>query len=183
LFYSDQLKPEEVMFFYNARHCFTLKPTPVQIPGSIIAASCLSAVDLRKRKFAQFPHLAKRLLDPQLYMASLDPNIQKESVERLASYPWFYGLDVPRYVSGEYRNPTEWKKKHSGSLVAKWKRQVPEAAAAIVKSAHAAVEMQIAVGCTSIILAGPLTTIADQSLEKELAWIDAGLQACGSRSR
>jgi hypothetical protein len=166
-----------MMFFYNARYGFALE-SPVEIPGSIIAASCVSAIDLRKRKFSRFPHFSRRLLDPQLYMAGLDPAIQREAVERLASYPWFHGLDVPKYDSGEYRNPTQWKKEHGDNLVSKWKRKIPDAPSAVSKSARAAVEMQLIIGCSSILLPGPLTTIADQTLETELAWIDAGLQAC-----
>lgn len=166
------------MFYYNARWSFALEVTPDPIPGSIIASSCVSAVDLRKRKFSDHGHLATRLLDPQLYMAGLDPAIQPTVVERLASYPWFHGQDVPQYDSGEYRNPTEWKKKHGKELLAKWTRAVPKTSAAIKRSARAAVEMQQAIGCSSIVLAGPLTTIADQTFESELAWIDAGLAAC-----
>ncbi len=166
------------MFFYNARYSFTLDPTPDPVPGSIIASSCVSAVDLRKRKFSKFPHLQTRFLDPQLYMATVDPALQPALVERLASYPWFHGLDVPQYTSDEYKNPKDWKQQHKTTLLGKWSRRVPDDPVAIARSARAAVEMQIAIGCSAIILAGPLTTIEDQSFEKEIAWIEAGLTAC-----
>lgn len=166
------------MLYYNTRYGFKLSPTIPVIPGSIIAASCIAAVDLRKRKFSKFGHLGHRLLDPQLYMATLDPAVQPDEVARLASYPWFHGHNVPQYDSGQYKNPTSWKQQYKSHLVAQWTRQVPSGDAEIARAARAAVELELALGCEAIILPGPLTTVADQTFETELAWVDAGLQAC-----
>src|SRR5271166_1478953 len=117
-------------FLYNARFSFDVDPTPVPIEGTIIAASSVSAIDFfkgkRSRDLKELPHLQKRLLDPQLYMASLDPAVSSNTVERLASYPWFHGQDIPAYDSGEYKNPTVWKKKHASDLLSRWTRKVPK---------------------------------------------------------
>ena len=166
------------MYFFNARLKFKIRPTKVAIPGSIIAASAISAVDLEKREFNSYPHLKKKLLDPQLYMATVDPALDSKTVARLAAYPWFHGMTVPKYKSGEHGTRTAWKKKHKEVFVSKWTRTAPTAPEAIRAAARAAVEFQIGLGCDGILLPGPLTTMADQTLQMELEWIEAGIKAC-----
>jgi hypothetical protein len=166
------------VYFFNARLRFKIRPTATTIPGSIIAASSISAVDLERRKFGDYRHFKKKLLDPQLYVATVDPALDPDIVARLAAYPWFHGEDVPKYKSGEHGTRTEWKKKTKGSLISKWTRTVPTMPDTIRKAARAAVEFQLKLGCDGILLAVPLTTIADQTLEAELDWIEAGIQAC-----
>jgi hypothetical protein len=166
------------VYFFNARLRFKIRPTPTTIPGSIIAASAISAVDLERRKFGDYGHFKKKLLDPQLYVATVDPALDPDIVARLAAYPWFHGQDVPKYKSGEHGTRTAWKKKHKDSLVSKWTRTVPTTPDAIRKAARAAVEFQLKLGCDGVLLAVPLTTIADQTLQAELDWIEAGIQAC-----
>ena len=166
------------MYFFNARLRFKIRPTATTIPGSIIAASAISAVDLERRKFGDYGHFKKKLLDPQLYVATVDPALDPDIVARLAAYPWFHGGAVPKYKSGEHGTRTEWKKKHKSSLISKWTRTVPTTPDAIRKAARAAVEFQLKLGCDGILLAVPLTTIADLTLQAELDWIEAGIQAC-----
>jgi hypothetical protein len=166
------------VYFFNARLKFKIRPTAVTIPGSIIAASAISAVDLERRKFGDYAHFNKKLLDPQLYVATVDPALDPKTVARLAAYPWFHGTDVPKYKSGEYGTRTAWKKKHKADFISKWTRTVPTAPDAIRRAARAAVEFQLMIGCDGILLAVPLTTIADQTLQPELEWIEAGIQAC-----
>lgn len=166
------------MYFFNARLRFKIRSTAITIPGSIIAASAISAVDLERRKFGDYGHFKKKLLDPQLYVATVDPALDPDIVARLAAYPWFHGGDVPKYKSGEHGTRTEWKKKHKSSLISKWTRTVPTTPDAIRKAARAAVEFQLKLGCDGILLAVPLTTIADLTIQAELDWIEAGIQAC-----
>src|SRR3954468_5781379 len=111
-------------FLYNARFSFKAEATTIPIRATIIAASAVSALDLqrgqRSKDLAKLPHLRNRLLDPQLYMASKDPNLERTAVAHLASYPWFHGHDIPAYDSGEYKNPTSWKAQHEDELIARW---------------------------------------------------------------
>lgn len=166
------------MYFFNARLKFKVNPTTVPIPGSIIAASALSAVDLERRQFDKYPHLKRRLLDPQLYMAQIDPSLDEKTVAKLAAYPWFHGGSVPKYDSGEHGTRKKWKAAHQDNLVSKWTRTVPTDPNSIRKAARAAVEFQRSIGCDGVLLAVPLTTIADQTLQAELEWIEAGIEAC-----
>ena len=168
------------MYFYNQRFKFKIPALTRAIKGSIIAASAISAIDLQKRPFEEHSHLKRRFLDPQLYMASVDAAIDPKTVSRLAAYPWFHGDDVPKYDSDEYSTRTQWKKQHWEDLVSKWTRTVPTELNAVKKAARAAVEFQLTLGCEGILLAVPLTTIADQTLQTEIAWIEAGLDACAA---
>ncbi len=168
-------------FLHNARVTFKSEPTPQPVAGTIIAAATVHALDFikgeRARDLAVLKHLQRRILDPQLYLAGLDPAIDEPAVEKLASYPWFYGQNLPEYDSGEYKNPTQWKKRHATSLLKEWTRRVPTQAAAIGKSARGAVQLQKKIGCFVIVLPSPLITIVDQSFERERDWIDAGIEA------
>jgi hypothetical protein len=168
------------LYLFNARRNLTIPETETLITGVVIAASAVSAVDLQRRtkKFHEYEHFKRRLLDPQLYMASLDPALDQKTTEKLAAYPWFHGDSVPKFSSGEYGTPTKWKQVHQEALVSKWTRTIPSDPAAIKKAVEAAVQYQQNIGCESILLAGPLTTIEDQSAEVEIAWIRAGIEAC-----
>jgi hypothetical protein len=166
------------VYYFNARFRFKVPSVTPTIPGSIIAASAIYPVDLQKREFTKHPHFKRKYLDPQLYMASLDPALDGDTVARLAAYPWFHGDDVPKYKSGEHSNRTTWKKTHKPALVSKWTRAVPVEPAAVQRAARAAVEFQLKIGCDGIVLAAPLTTMADQTLQAELTWLEAGLDAC-----
>lgn len=168
------------MFFFNARRNLEIPQTQTPVEGSVIAASALSAVDLLKRpkKMKKHPHFNRFLLDPQLYMASVDPALDPDTVAKLAAYPWFHGESVPKYSSGQHGTASKWKKQHEAALIAQWTRTVPTDGQSISKSATGAVDFQLCLGCEGIVLAAPLTTIVDQTLQQEIAWIQAGLQAC-----
>jgi hypothetical protein len=166
------------MYLFNARYKFNLPEIKPPFGGSIIAASALSAVDLQRRKFTKFPHLAKRYLDPQLYMAGIDEAIDAKTVSKLAAYPWFHGRAVPKYDSGEHKSAKKWKKTFDAQLAAKWTRKVSTEPSEILLATKYAVEFQLKLDCDVVILPSPLTTIVDQSLQTETAWLEAGLEAC-----
>jgi hypothetical protein len=166
------------MYFFNSRWTFKTPSTKDPIAGGVIAASAISPVNLQKRKFDEFPYLRRRVLDPQLYMATIDPAIDQKTVANLAAYPWFHGGEVPKYKSDEYASRTQWKAAHGPKLVSKWTRMVPSGASTIRNAARAAVKFQLELGCHATILPGPLTAMDDQTLQSEVEWMDAGLKAC-----
>ena len=166
------------MFYYNARYRFTVPDIEPPISGSIIAASAVSYIDLQKRKLGKFAHLKKRHLDPQLYMATVDEALDPKVVQKLGTYPWFHGNDIPQYDSDEHESPTMWKKTVGPQIVSKWTRTVPTDPATVRNAAKAAITLQISLGCEIVLLPGPLTTMADLSLQAEIEWIDAGLSVC-----
>ena len=166
------------MYLFNARYRFTIPEITPPFGGSIIAASGLSAVDLQRRKLKKFPHLAKRYLDPQLYMAGIDEAVDAKTVSKLAAYPWFHGHAVPKYDSGQHKSAKKWKEKFEAQLAEKWTRTVCTEPSEILVAAKSAVEFQVKLDCDVVILPSPLTTITDQSLQAETAWLEAGLEAC-----
>jgi hypothetical protein len=166
------------MYYFNARYRFAVPQINPPFSGSIIAASALALVDLQKRKLGKYPHLANRHLDPQLYMASLDEALDPKTVKKLAAYPWFHGKDVPKYDSATHETRTKWKQAYGPQLVSKWTRTACVDPAGIRQAAKAAVELQLSLGCSAILLPGPLTTMADLSLQPETDWIEAGISVC-----
>src|SRR3989442_2542663 len=65
-----------------------------------------------------------------------------------------------------------------GAFVEAGNGQVPTSPADIERAVRGAVRLQARLGCSGIILPGPLTTIADQSFETETLWIDCGAEIC-----
>jgi hypothetical protein len=167
------------MFYYNAKYKFALPGhSPSGIAGAIIAASAMPAGQLVRRDFRKYPYLQHRLFDPQLYLSSLDPHVAAGTVVNLASWPWFCPNVVPEYDSDTHASVKHWKDLHAGTLLQSWGSCVPSDPQGIRRAAHAAVRAQLALGCETIVLPGPLTTIATQQFAAETEWIDAGLEVC-----
>ena len=165
------------MLYLNVRYQFAPPDSPGPLAGGIVATSAMPLDQLMRRDFKKYPYLQHRLLDPQLYLAGLDPNVARGTVVKLATFPWFAKHDVPPFDSGKHGSLAKWKREHSDQLVASWRRR-PPSGADIADAARAAVQTQIDLGCNAVILAGPLTTVATQHFATETEWIDAGLAAC-----
>lgn len=140
----------------------------------------MPAGQLVRRDFRKYGYLQHRLLDPQLYLSSLDPKVATKSVVNLASWPWFCGTAVPEYDSDTHASVKNWKDIHAGTLLQSWNNCVPKDPQQIRDAARVAIKTQIELGCEMIILPGPLTTLATQQFAAEIEWIDAGLEACKS---
>lgn len=167
------------MFYYNAKYGFSVEaPSAGLIAGGIIAASAILAGELRHRDFRRYPYLQQRLLDPQLYMAGIDRDLDAKKVVRLASYPWFINPSIPEYDSRVHASPKWWKDTFGEALLQAWNGQIPSSPADLERAVRGAVRLQTRLGCTGIILPGPLTTIADQSFDTETRWIDCGAEIC-----
>ncbi len=166
------------MFYLNVRYRFALPLEAGPIAGGIIAASAMPAGQLLRRDFRKYPYLQHRLFDPQLYLAGLDPNVARESVVKLASFPWFGSHGVPEYDSEKHGTLVKWKGKYGDKLIAAWPRKPVTKAGDIAAAAREAVRYQLSLECNAIILPLPLTTVATQHFAAETEWIDAGISAC-----
>ena len=167
------------MFYYNAKYTFSLPgQTPAAIAGAIIAASAMPAGQLLRRNFRREIYLQHRLLDPQLYLAGLDPAVARKTVINLASWGWFAVDGVPAYDSDTHGSIKNWKDTHANDLVAGWRAGAVTDPEDIRRATLAAVREQLNLGCEMIILPVPLTTLAAQNFESETGWIDAGLDVC-----
>lgn len=165
------------MLYLNVRYKFAPPESPGPLAGGIVATSAMPLDQLTRRDFKKYPYLQHRLLDPQLYLAGLDPNVARGTVVKLATFPWFAKHGVPPYDSDKHGSIAKWKREHSDDLVGSWKRKAPRGED-LSNAARAAVQTQLDLGCNAIILPGPLTTAAMQNFSVETDWIDAGLQAC-----
>lgn len=167
------------MFYYNAKYAFSLpSQSPTGIAGAIIAASAMPAGQLVRRNFRQYAYLQHRLLDPQLYLAGLDPATATKSVINLASWPWFVIDNVPAYDSDAHGSLKAWKDMHADDLVAGWRGAAVTDPTEVRRAVRSAIEQQVSLGCEMVILPTPLTTVAAQNFEVETQWIDAGLDVC-----
>jgi hypothetical protein len=169
------------MFYYNAKYAFALPgQAPTGIAGAIIAASAMPAGQLVRRDLRKYPFLQHRLFDPQLYLSSLDPAVAAKSVINLASWPWFCPGVVPEYDSDTHKSMKRWKDLHADTLLHSWRSCAPSDPQEIRNAARAAIRFQLELGCESIILPAPMTTIATRHFGVETEWIDIGLEECHS---
>jgi hypothetical protein len=142
------------------------------VAGGIIAASAMPRMALmrRQRKLEQqYPWLVHRLLDPQLYLATL-PGTAKHAAN-LATYPWF-GAPVPQYDSQQHKVVADWMRLNDRELRAAWEGKTHHPTLA----ASAAVDLQLKFGVEAIILPGLLTATPSDQFEPELEYIDAGIK-------
>ncbi|MDB4913924.1 MAG: hypothetical protein JWM95_1568 [Gemmatimonadetes bacterium] len=170
------------MFYHNTKYKFALPDgSPSGIAGGIIACSAMPSGQLIRRirkDIRKYPYLQHRLYDPQLYLAGLDPNSARGTVAKLASHQWFAHHEVPEYDSEQHGSIKQWKDMHEDALIATWRRTPVTDQTGRVAAARHAIQHQINLGCDAIILPAPLTNIASQNYQVELAWIDVGIALC-----
>lgn len=165
------------MFYHCAKYQFSL-PRPTLASGGVVAASALPRMQLllRQRKLVQtHPHLAHRMLDPQLYLCGV-PSTSK-AVQNLATYPWF-GVPNPPFSTSQHL-VKEWMAQHEAELVANWTCKVPSTDEEIEAAVRSCVELQLQFGVEALLLPSPLTTMAGHQYELETRYLDAAAEVCG----
>ncbi len=156
------------MFHLNVGHQWTLAGTD-GLKGIVLLPSYIYSERIVRKADFNVPSL---LLDPQLYLIGIEAESRTKACSRLASYPWF-GVDVPEFESdGQTRR--DWEMDIRERIDALWSGEVPEDP---LSAAYSAVEFQITVGCTTIILPTPLMTEREAEGEVLGEWLDAGLEA------
>jgi hypothetical protein len=126
----------------------------------------------------KFPHLQHRLFDPQLYLAGLNPDRSPKPIVKLSSYGWFPTPSVPHYDSDIHGKQADWTNAFQSDLLGAWQGEAVQEQEEIRRAARAAVKLQAELECQAIILPSPLTTALGTSYERELTWLDAGVEAC-----
>lgn len=167
------------MFYHNTKYKFPLwRGSPDDCAGGIIAAAAMPLEQLRHREFADHPYLQHRLFDPQLYLALLDPGTAPSAVQNLASYPWFGTPAQEPFDKRKHKTLKAYKNLVGPARLAQWPRCVPSDPNGIARAARSAVQLQVELGCQSIILASPLVDPGVSAFHQGTSWIDAGLAAC-----
>lgn len=112
----------------------------------------------------------KFLVDPQLYLATLDAATCPKTCIRLASYPWFQTPNVPACEEGKSK---EWKAQMAKKIESIWAGTLPRDIASSVASA---LTYQVAAGCTSLILPTPLVVDKNDHFQVQAEWLDRSLE-------
>ena len=104
-------------------------PTPNNIngvSGGIIYPINLGYHTLMRRNIDKdYPHLTRRLLDPQLYLVGLDPYTCRKRCGCLASYPWFPTKKIPEFNSSQQKQ-RDWQKELTANVHNLWLGQLPK---------------------------------------------------------
>lgn len=163
-------------FFASARFKMAV-PRGVQgIAGGLIIPSGIAQPVLIRRDLAKrYPHLQRRLLDPQLYLATLNGAKCRGACVNLASYGWFDVTGIDPYDSKKY-SQSEWKKRAEAKIHTAWPGAVPTSTKGIERAITACVATQNVLRCEAIILPSPLTSDPGTDYTAELKWLDEGLR-------
>lgn len=161
------------MFFANFGYTFNLDES-VTADGAVLLCSAMPAHQLNRRKIEK-PHLVRRLFDPQLYLAGLEPGVAPKHCVKLATYPWFGAGDLPRFDSGEQRQ-SEWTDSAVKKIRKSWPGEALTDPDLIAVAAKKCVDFQRSLGTWAILLPSPLTIDFSSDYSCEMEWLDAGLR-------
>lgn len=164
-------------YYVNLGYYFKLPSvtgTPPDPEGSVILASTMPAHQLERRNMEKYPHLQRRLFDPQLYLAGLDVTKSKKHCAYLATYPWFGVEGLDEYESNQ-QSQRDWRSSALESIHEVWPSEPPSDPDLIRDSVGDCIEFQDRLGCEGWILPSPLTTDLGGQYEQELIWLDAAL--------
>ena len=165
-------------FYANLGYSFKLpnnSTTPLVTDGSIVLSSAMPIHQLERRKInARYPHMNKRLFDPQLYLSGLDANQSPKVCAKLASYPWFGIQGLNQYISTQL-NQQQWMTAAKNSIAKFWTRTAPSDPTLINQTVQDCIDFQIRKGFEAIVLPSPLTVDPSTNYDVELLWLDTGL--------
>src|SRR5579863_3782905 len=116
------------------------------------------------------------LFDPQLYLAGLDANQCAKACVRLASFPWFGAHELQPFDSGTQKL-TEWEAVSREVIAEHWTSAPPDEEAAIATACRDAIEFQLELGCSAILLPSPLITEREDEAQVPARWLDAATEA------
>lgn len=171
-------------FFAPARHQMTLPGDVRGVDGGIIfpagvAYDALIRRDLEKK----YPHLHRRLVDPQFYLATLLGAKCRKACVNLASYGWFATDGFENYDTKKHGKQNQWKENAKSNIDEQWTGTLPTDERSIEKAVQVCVDVQANVGCESIILPAPLITELFTDFTVEGMWLDAGLRIAADSGR
>jgi hypothetical protein len=162
-------------FWLNVGYRFEA-PSSIVPDGSVLLCSAMPMHQLERRRIdKRYPHLRRRLFDPQLYLAGLDASESSEHCAKLASYPWFGVRGLVPYDSG-LQNQKGWMATARARIPSLWSHNAPSDPATVRASVRECIEFQKRIGCESIILPAPLTADPATDFSQELVWLDSALE-------
>jgi hypothetical protein len=160
------------MFLLNRGYRRTISEPIDRIQGSIL----LPYGNVSEKLLRMPPEYQRVLVDPQLYLAALPAADCEKACARLATYPWFGIADVPDFDSGE-QGLREWEQRIREQVQRLWPGRAPRGGAAVRAASAAAVEFQLRMRVSYVILPSPLITEREDEGQTQADWLDAGLRA------
>jgi hypothetical protein len=162
-------------FFVAAKYRMKLPDGVGPVAGGLILPSGIARHTLERRDLVRkYPHLARRYLDPQLYLATLNPATCRKSCTNLATYGWFPGATLPAFDSSTHTQ-ADWMEIAAQQITTTWTARIPTDENEIVDVIRHCVETQRSLGCAGIILPSPRTVDLNTTYAAELSWLDHGL--------
>ena len=151
--------------------------------GVVVMPAGLPREALARRKFGNpkleeqqplFPlDEPRRLLDPQVYLATLDPEKCKKTCTRLVSYRWFAKSDKEQYDSSQL-SQAKWQQKMREQVTELWNPPQNDTLS-IQRVVRDVLADQTQFQCEALILPSPLTINPSSTYSVELEWMDQGL--------
>jgi hypothetical protein len=166
-------------FYASAKYKMKIPDGLSGVAGGVIIPSGVSLHTVERRDLGRtYPHLARRLLDPQMYLATLNPATCRGTCANLASYGWF-PITQPLPYDSSSQTQAEWKKEMERLIVSTWTGLAPTVTAEIEDAIRLCVEVQVRLGVEAVILPSPLTTDVGSLYNDELEWLETGLAIAG----
>ncbi len=171
-----------VEFFATAKYGMKLPEGVNGVAGGIILPSGLALHTLARRQLQQYPYLARRLFDPQLYLAGLPAAACRSACVNLASYGCFVNTPLPAYKSTAQRQH-QWKQRAEARIPTLWRGTPPSSPDAIEADVRLCIQTQVNLDCEALILPSPLTVSPASDYATEVLWLDIGLDVARTLGR
>jgi len=158
------------MFFLNLGYQWNLAALP-EVDNVILLPS---GSDWERLKTVQRGQFQRVLMDPQLYLAGLDPSKCARTCSRLASCPWFCVPNLPHF-NQDKQGLLEWRSSLQEKIEEKWLQQPPEGDE-ILSACSLSMEFQVQMGCSYIICPSPLISNRETGAALLGDWLDSSIQ-------
>jgi hypothetical protein len=163
-------------FFATARWQMKLPDRLSGVAGGVIMPSGIALHSVERRKLdKKYPHMARRLFDPQLYLAGINPVTSRKACANLATYPWFpIKKDFP-YDSSKLTQ-AEWKDAVTTQIHKAWTGAPPTGDHDVSDAVRLCLDLQKRLGVQALLLPAPLTSDLHGDLDLEMEWLEQGLR-------
>ncbi len=166
----------EKEYFWSGSVQLKLPGNVADISGGIIYPIGVGYHSLMRRDIdTKYPHLTRRLLDPQLYLVRLDPYTCRKKCAYLATYPWFPIKSFEPFNSSKHRQ-REWQNSLTKNVHKLWIGKLPKEIKKIETIIAQCLQIQANLNCENFILPSPLTVDQTTDYATELQWLDAGFK-------
>lgn len=154
-------------FYVTTGYRFQI-PDTVHPDGSLIFARAMPMHQLERRRIdSRYPHMQKRLFDPQLYLAGLDAASARPHCANLATYPWF-GIQGLETFESDLHTQSSWSGEARRNISRFWLRAAPSDPEVVRMAVEDCIEFQLRLGCEALILPSPLTIEPSSDYSDEL---------------